>query len=54
MDADALETCNGEPAGAAAKTFVLLAARDDGRMFQGGRRIQFVNGAPAGDAGAVE
>jgi hypothetical protein len=63
---DAPETCNGERAGAAAKTFVVraeplrdgeglyFAALDDGRMFQGGRRIQFVNGAPAGDAVAVK
>jgi hypothetical protein len=65
-DADAPETCNGEAAGAAAKTFVVraeplrngeglyFAARDDGRLFQGGRRIEFVNGTPAGDAVAVE
>jgi hypothetical protein len=66
MSADAPETCNGERAGAAAKTFVVraeplrdgeglyFAARDDGRVFQGRRRIQFVDGAPAGDAVAVE
>ena len=66
MDAAAPETCNGEPAGASAKAFVVraeplregeglfFAARDDGRMFQGGRRIQFVDGAPAGDAVPVK
>jgi hypothetical protein len=64
--ADAPATCNGEPPGVAAKTFVVhaeplrdgeglfFAARDDGRMFQGGRRIQFVDGAPAGDAVPVK
>jgi hypothetical protein len=66
MDADAPATCNGEPAGSAAKTFVVraeplrdgdglfFAARYDGRMFQGGRRIQFVDGEPAGDAVPVK
>ena len=64
--ADAPATCNGEPAGVAAKTFIVraeplrdgeglfFAARDDGRMFQGGRRIQFVDGSPAGDAVPVK
>jgi hypothetical protein len=64
--AEAPATCNGEPAGAAAKTFVVraeplregegrsFAARDDGRLFQGGTRIQFVDGKPAGDAVPVK
>ena len=64
--AEAPASCNGEPAGAAAKTFIVraeplrdgeglfFAAREDGRMFQGGRRIQFVDGSPAGDAVAVK
>jgi hypothetical protein len=64
--ADAPATCNGEAAGVSARTFVVraeplrdegglyFAARDDGRMFQGGRRVQFVNGEPAGDAVPVK
>lgn len=63
---DAPATCNGEPAGVTAKTFVVraepvrdgeglfFAARDDGRLFQGGRRIQFVDGVPGGDAVPVK
>jgi hypothetical protein len=54
--------CNGMPAGAAAKSYVVhaeplpnqghqfFAATDDARLFQGAERIQFKDGAPVGNA----